>query len=96
MTRALLLAAAVCTTAFAQSADWPNYGHDPGGERFSPLNQINKGNVSQLKVAWTYHTGDVSDSGKYGTRSAFETTPIMVDGTLYLSTAFNRVVALDP
>ena len=94
--RSLFLATAFCAAAFAQSGDWPNYGNDPGGERFSPLDQINKGNVSQLKVAWTYHTGDVSDSRKYGSRSAFETTPIMVDGTLYLSTAFNRIVALDP
>lgn len=77
-------------------AEWPNYGNDPGGMRYSPLTQINRDNVSKLKVAWVYHTGDVSDGKKYPRRSEFESTPIFVDGTLYLTTAFNRVVALDP
>lgn len=75
---------------------WPYYGHDAGGMRFSPLTQINRGNVATLKVAWTFHTGDVSELGGRRKRSGFETTPLLVDGTLYLSTAFNRVIALDP
>src|SRR5262249_30331064 len=79
-----------------QVAALPYYGGDPGGSRFSPLTQINRSNVQQLKVAWVYHTGDVSDGTKHPRRSAFETTPIMVDGTLYFSTAFNRVLAIDP
>jgi quinoprotein glucose dehydrogenase len=80
----------------AQTADWPYYGGDAGGSRFSPLAQIDRTNVQQLKVAWIYHTGDVSDGTKYARKSEFECTPILVDGTLYLSTAFNRVIALDP
>ena len=76
--------------------DWPCYGHDPGGMRYSPLSQIDRGNVARLQVAWIFHTGDVSD-GKGGLkRSGFETTPIVVDGKMYLTTPFNRVVALDP
>jgi quinoprotein glucose dehydrogenase len=67
-----------------------------GGSRFSPLTQINRENVHKLKVASIYHTGDVSDGSKHPRKSAFETTPILVDGTLYFSTAFNRVIALDP
>ena len=51
---------------------------------------------SQLKVAWTYHTGDISDGKGQRRRSGFETTPLVVDGTLYLTTGFNRVIALDP
>src|SRR5262252_4975550 len=55
-----LLAYAV--TGFAQVApqngDWPMYGRDPGGTRFSPLDQINAENVSRLRSAWTYHTGE--------------------------------------
>src|ERR1700688_4833886 len=39
----------------AQSREWPTYGHDPGGMRFSPLTQIAPENVSRLKVAWEYH-----------------------------------------
>src|SRR5437588_157374 len=40
------------------TGDWPVYGHDPGGQRFSPLAIVNRGNVKSLKVAWTYRTGD--------------------------------------
>ena len=49
----------------AQAADakeWPTYGHDSGGMRFSPLTQINAGNVGDLKVAWTYHMKQAGDS----------------------------------
>jgi membrane-bound PQQ-dependent dehydrogenase (glucose/quinate/shikimate family) len=76
--------------------DWPSYGHDPGGMRFSPLTEITRANVAQLKVAWTFHTGDISDGSDDRQRSGFETTPLVVDGTLYLTTPFNRVIALDP
>jgi membrane-bound PQQ-dependent dehydrogenase (glucose/quinate/shikimate family) len=76
--------------------DWPNYGNDPGGMRHSALAQINRDNVSKLKEAWVYHTGDVSDGHDGRRRSGFETTPILVDGKLYLTTPFNRVIALDP
>ena len=77
-------------------ADWTYHGGDPGGSRYSPLTQINKSNVAELKVAWEYHTGDVSDGSDNRRKSEFETTPIVADGTMYLSTPFNRVVALDP
>lgn len=76
--------------------EWVNYGNDPGGMRYSSLTQINRDNVSTLQVAWLYHTGDVSDGSRYPRKSEFESTPIFVDGTLFLTTAFNRVVALDP
>jgi quinoprotein glucose dehydrogenase len=78
------------------TAEWPTYGGEPGGSRFSPLREINRANVGQLKVAWVYHTGDVSDGSIYARKSAFESTPILVDGRLFFTTAFNRVVALDP
>ncbi|MGA8100679.1 MAG: pyrroloquinoline quinone-dependent dehydrogenase [Candidatus Acidiferrales bacterium] len=76
--------------------DWPYYGHDAGGMRYSPLAQINRENVDTLKVAWTFHVGDISDGSGGRKRSGLETTPILVDGTLYLTTAFNRVFAIDP
>ena len=76
--------------------DWPYYGHDSAGTRFSPLSQINRQNVTTLKVAWTFHVGDISNGIGHQKRSGLETTPILVDGTLYLTTAFNRVFALDP
>ena len=64
--------------------------------RYSPLTKINRNNVSSLKIAWVFHTGDISDGRGNRKRSGFETTPLMVDGTLYLTTPFNRVIALDP
>lgn len=83
---------------YSESAesDWPAYGHDGGGSRYSPLAAINRDNVKNLKVAWVYRTGDVADGSKTAETSQFEATPIMVDGMLYLSTPFNRVIALDP
>jgi Glucose dehydrogenase len=75
--------------------EWPAYAGDPGGSKYSPLKQINRENVTRLRVAWTYHTGDVSDGSEHPTRSAFEATPLVVGGVLYITTPFNRVVALD-
>ncbi|HEX2466152.1 MAG TPA: hypothetical protein VHR17_16130, partial [Thermoanaerobaculia bacterium] len=40
------------------TAGWPSYGGDPGGMRYSPLTQIDRGNVDALEVAWTFHTGE--------------------------------------
>jgi quinoprotein glucose dehydrogenase len=77
------------------SGDWPNYGNDAGGSRYSPLTVIDRDNVARLRVAWTYRTGDtLGEPRPYG-HYAFEATPLMVDGTLYLSTPYNRVIALD-
>ena len=115
------------------STEWPTYGHDSGGERFSPLTQITPSNVGQLKVAWTYHmrpagfsappgrgpavmkgrgpggavvgeTPDAPAGGRGGGRGRFggngmrpsQVTPIVVDGVMYISTPYSRVVALDP
>jgi quinoprotein glucose dehydrogenase len=89
----------VCPTVCAQgsrASEWPVYGNDPGGMRYSPLAQINRKNVVKLKVAWIFHTGDISDGRNGRKRSGFEATPILVDGTLYFTTPFNRVIALDP
>ena len=61
-------------------SEWVAYGRDPGGARYSPLTDINRGNVNQLKVAWTYRTGDVSDGKNARSTSAFQVTPLMVDG----------------
>jgi len=76
--------------------EWPAYGRDPGGSRYSPLARITRNNVNTLKVAWTYQTGAARAEGRTARNAAFEATPIVVDGTLYLSTPFNRVIALDP
>ena len=91
-----LFAQSTATTTSAENFEWPNYGNDPGGMRYSPLAQINRENVSKLQVAWTFHTGDISEGKGERRRSGFESTPILVDGTLYVTTPFNRIIALDP
>ena len=73
---------------------WPTYGNDPGGTRYSALAQIDRANVARLQVAWTYRTGESGGAPAYG-HIAFEATPILVDGTLFVSTPYNRVIALD-
>jgi quinoprotein glucose dehydrogenase len=90
-----------CSRAHSRSshppeAEWPYYGHDAGGMRFSPLTEVNQSNVAKLQVAWVFHTGDISRGENGRQKSSFESTPIMVDGKLYVSTPFSRVIALDP
>ena len=78
--------------------EWRFYGGDPGGTRSSPLKQINRQNVKNLKRAWTYHMGEVDRGGNETDRhhiAPFESTPIVIDGMLYFSTPSNRVIALD-
>jgi quinoprotein glucose dehydrogenase len=122
--------------------EWPTYGHDKGGMRYSPLTQITPANVSRLKVAWTYHMkpggaeavaaaapaagrggagggfgqagrGNVTVGGGVGGlfgdpatpnngRPAVpgmqqgEQTPLVINGVMYTSTPYGRIVALDP
>jgi len=76
--------------------DWSAYGGGPGGTRYSSLTQITRQNVTQLKPAWEYHTGALLPQSDLNSKAAFEATPILVDGTLYLSTPFDQVIALDP
>ena len=89
----LLLLAAFA--ADKPDGDWTSYGRDPGGQRFSPLTQIDRANVARLKVAWTFRTGDAYTPPR-GRPTAFEATPLFVDRTLYLATPLGRAIALDP
>jgi quinoprotein glucose dehydrogenase len=86
-------AALCCIAAFAQ--DWPFYGADQAGSKYSPLDQINRSNVSKLKMVWEWKTGEAPLPEFKTTPGNFEVTPIMIGGVLYLSTPYNRVVALD-
>ncbi len=90
------MVAALAVSCNTLADEWPTYGGDAGGMRYSPLTQINRDNVSRLEVAWVFHTGDISDGRGATKRSGFETTPLLVDGALYITTPFNRVIALDP
>ena len=75
--------------------DWPAYGHDRGGSRFSPLTQIDARNVGTLAEAWRFSTGEAGPGFETGRRTSFEATPLVVAGTMYFSTALGRVFALD-
>jgi quinoprotein glucose dehydrogenase len=84
--RILLVWAAACA-AFAADRDWPAYGGEAAGIRYSPLKQINRANVGRLKVAWTFDTHDGPGDP--------QTQPIVVRGVLYGVTPTHKVVALD-
>jgi quinoprotein glucose dehydrogenase len=66
--------------------DWPAYNGSVDGDHYSRLNQINRGNVQLLKVAWQYDTGE---------KGNLETNPLIVGRTLYAVTPFGKVIALD-
>lgn len=75
---------------------WPAYGGDAGGSRYSALARIDRDNVARLEEAWSYRTGELGQGARDGADLTFEATPILFEGTLYLSTAFGVVIALDP
>ena len=84
------------TIAVPRAGDgWPTYGGDPGGLRFSKSSQITRNNLGQLHPVWTFHThalGTYPDS--YGIPN-FETTPVLSGDTLYLTSPYDVVFALD-
>lgn len=95
---AMLLAGVWCSVSLAAAesdTEWPAWGNDPGGSRYSPLDQITPDNVDELEIAWTYRTGDLGEDMPSGHRMAVEATPILVDGVLYLSTPYGQVHAVD-
>ena len=83
----ILAAGAATVCSYAADTNWPAYGGSPEGTRYSPLKQINKANVAQLKEAWRYDTADGA--------GASQTQPIMVDGVLYGITPKHKTVAID-
>jgi quinoprotein glucose dehydrogenase len=93
---AILVCSALGSAGPAYQGGWPTYGGDPGGTRYSQLTQIDSANVTRLKVAWIYHTGALNPPSGLDRYAAFEATPILFDGTLYLSTPFDQIAALDP
>ncbi len=82
------------TSAFG--AGWPAYGGDQNGTRYSAAAAITKDNVSRLEIAWSYQSGTFEGREHLKHRSAFETTPILVEDSLVFCTQFNEIIALDP
>ncbi|MDF2489369.1 MAG: rane-bound PQQ-dependent dehydrogenase, glucose/quinate/shikimate family [Pseudomonas sp.] len=73
--------------------DWAHYGNTEGGSRFAALEQINRDNVDKLKVAWTYHTGDVAQSDGNGAED--QLTPLQIGNKVFICTPHNNLIALD-
>ncbi len=71
--------------------DWICVGGDRGCQRYSPVDQINAQNVHQLELAWEYRTGELAD----GQAKIMECTPLVIDGTMYLTSGRLKVIALD-
>lgn len=83
--------------ADARIADigWPHYGNDPGGSRFSTAGQVGRHNLDRLAPVWVFRTGETGEGFRSGTKHTFQATPVLADGRLFFSTAFNRVYAVD-
>ncbi|MCG8325883.1 MAG: PQQ-binding-like beta-propeller repeat protein [Thiotrichales bacterium] len=82
----LIEACSDATPLLNNDHDWPLYGRDYTNQRYSPLDQINRHNVQKLTLAWKYSTGK---------KATFQTSPIVVDNTMFITTPFNDVIALD-
>src|SRR5215831_14244045 len=106
--------------------DWPTFGHDLAGTRYSPLKDITPANVGKLTRAWTYHMktggpavvaaddghepapaagrggrgrggrGGGGRGGAGGFSPTSEVSPLMINGVLYIITAYGKVAALEP
>ena len=85
----LMLILPVFHEAAAEQGDWPIYNGSPGGLHYSSLKQINRDNVKDLQVAWTFDSGDAFPG------SEMQCNPLIVDGVLYGTTPKVNVVALD-
>ncbi len=83
-------APAALSDAAKAATDWSHYGRTSAGTRFVPFDQINKDNVGQLDVAWTFQTGEVATKG-----SENQNTPLQIGDTVYVCTPLNKVFALD-
>jgi quinoprotein glucose dehydrogenase len=95
----LVLVAALTTSAATAESQWPVTEGAAGGGRYSPLRQIDRTNIDQLVELWRYRHGDFFKGGfplEVNRGSAFESTPILVENRLVLTTPRNRVIALDP
>ena len=107
MKRAYCSASFVVTVALVASfraqaqarVEWPTYGSDAGATKYSVLSDINRRNVRRLTMTWRWRVGEQpipkSDSTRAARPGSFEATPLMIGDTLYFSTPYSRVVAMD-
>ena len=87
----------LAATLAGAAGEWDYYGATQGGVRYSALWQINRRNVEDLEVAWTYRTGELARHGAaFAQAQAFQATPTLVAGSLIVCTPTGRLIALDP
>lgn len=86
-----LLAAAACAPPEGGNGDWAAYLGDPASSQYSPLAQVDRGNVHRLEQAWIYRSGDAHPSG----RSQIQCNPLVIGGVLYGTTPTLKLFALD-
>jgi len=82
------------TVHAAPPADWPAYGRDLAGTRYSPLTDITPGNVATLEPAWTFDLGEI-EAGEDESGWVFECTPLVVDGRMYVITPKQRILCIN-
>jgi quinoprotein glucose dehydrogenase len=81
--------------AAAQRVEWPSFAGDPAATKYSALTDVNRDNVARLTKVWEWATGETPNAATRARPGNFQATPLMIGDTLFLSTAYNRVVALD-
>ncbi len=95
----LLVAAAAALAAqgagSSRQVEWLYYGGDQGGMKYSPLADVSAGNLSELKLAWQWQHWETPLDEYKTVPGFFEATPLMIDGTLYVTTPYNSIAALD-
>ena len=92
------------TSVLAEVHDWPAYGRGAGGGNFSLASEITPSNVKNLEEAWVHRSGDYHQGNHWtkdksinsSLQTSFQATPIVVDGTLFYCSPYNKVIALDP
>ena len=90
--------------SMSENHDWPAYGKGTGGGNFSLAAEITPENVSQLRQAWVHRSGDYHQGNEWtkdkvidsSLQTSFQATPILVEGTLFYCSPYNKVIALDP
>lgn len=91
----LLLVIFVSSIEAQKTSEWSTYGGNLAGQHYSPLRQINRSNVKTLKIAWIFHTGVFKTAGVANTRASFEANPVIWHNTLYISSPFDQVFAIN-
>lgn len=102
ISKILSLCLAVSSGSFVIANDWPSYGGDNGSQKYMPFDQINKANVANVATAWEWLSSDnatvaenYAKENYQATPGGYKSTPIVVNGTMFVPTSFGRIAALD-